>query len=176
MPNGYFADREIWKAVAGYEGKYEVSTLGRVKVITFTNNRYAGKPWNHIMKPFDNGSGYMVVSLTQNGKRKNHYVHRLVATAFLERPDGKTEVNHIDHNRSNNCVSNLEWTTVEENIRYSAEQMRRPKKESKQSATGEKYIHKWHGKYRVAIKAAGVCRTFTDLDAAIAYRDEVMVK
>ena len=127
------------------------------------------------MKPFDNGHGYLMVSLTKNGIRKNFYVHRLVAAAFLEPISGMAEVNHIDHDRKNNCANNLEWSNRKENVRYSADLMKHPKKISKPSSSGEKYIHVRDGKYRVVIKWLRVDRSFPSLEEAVAFRNEVIM-
>ena len=96
---------EIWKDIEGYEGLYRVSNLGNIKSVRNSI----------ILKGKDNGYGYMQVVL-YNGKRKKLYTHRLVAKAFIFNFDNKTEVNHIDGNKKNNEVSNLEWCTHSENI------------------------------------------------------------
>lgn len=61
------------------------------------------------------GAGYRAVGTKVNGKQRTLYVHRLVATAFIDKPEGKEEVNHLDGDKTNNCVSNLEWATRREN-------------------------------------------------------------
>ena len=67
------------------------------------------------LKPLDNGNGYLAVSLSKNGKVRRFYIHRLIAESFLENIEKKEEVNHIDGNRGNNSLSNLEWVTRSEN-------------------------------------------------------------
>ena len=121
----------------------------------------------------------MVVSLRKDGKRKNHYIHRLVAEAFIENPDNKPNVNHRDYNTKNNYVGNLEWCTQKENASHSAEHMKKPKSVCRITNTGEKYISQRteHGKfirYRVTIRPLGVDKWFKTLDDAIQYRNEVM--
>lgn len=102
-------------AIPGYEGIYEIDSLGTVYCIL--QDRYH-KP--HIMKPFDNGIGYLRVTLRNvNHKAKKHYIHRLVAEAFIPNPENKPNVNHKDCNTKNNCKDNLEWCTQSENIQYS---------------------------------------------------------
>ena len=91
---------EIWKDIEGYEGLYKVSNLG--KVLNLSNNK--------IIKLHDNGCGYLNVSL----KGKTCYIHRLVAQAFIPNPENKPTVNHIDKNKNNNTVDNLEWATYSE--------------------------------------------------------------
>lgn len=94
---------EIWKNVCGYEDDYEVSSFGNVrrKIKNLKHNT--------------NGDGYSSVSLCKNGKCKSVLIHRLVAEAFLKKEDGKSIVNHMDCNKRNNHVLNLEWTTYSEN-------------------------------------------------------------
>ena len=94
---------EIWKNIPKFNG-YKISNCGRVKN---TNNK--------ILKPFDNGNGYKQVHLMKNGKRYVKYVHRLVAECFIANPNNLPQVNHINFNKSNNQVDNLEWVTNQEN-------------------------------------------------------------
>jgi hypothetical protein len=97
---------EIWVPVKGFEERYSISNQARIKSLI-------KKPI--IMKPPVNQYGYEYVSLWKNGKRKNIQIHRLVAIAFLDNPENKPMVNHIDGNKRNNHVSNLEWCTRQEN-------------------------------------------------------------
>ena len=113
---------EVWKDVKGYEGYYQVSNLGNIKSlerIIENSGTLTGyyKVKERILKPRENKNrnGYYELSLRKDGKEKRFKVHRLVACAFIENPYNKPEVNHIDGNKSNNCVSNLEWTTSKEN-------------------------------------------------------------
>lgn len=97
---------ETWRIIPGFEN-YEVSNLGNVRKID-------GK----VMKQFPLSNGYMKTLLRANGVRKNVLIHRLVMSAFVGAcPDGK-QVNHIDENRANNMLSNLEYVTPSENIRH----------------------------------------------------------
>lgn len=100
---------ELWKAISGYEGLYEVSNLGNVRSLF----RY-----KKVLKPWDIGTGYLMVSLSKDKSRRTFFVHRLVASAFIENPENKPQVNHLDENRANNNVSNLEWCTCKENHNY----------------------------------------------------------
>lgn len=102
-------ETEIWKDIKGYDGKYRVSSAGRVKTVL---------PKEHIRKFGNNGHGYQFVPLSIDGKVRNHYVHRLVAEAFLENPYNKHTVNHNDGNKLNNNVSNLSWMTQSENSQH----------------------------------------------------------
>lgn len=116
---------EIWKDIAGYEGLYQVSNFGRVKslprTVTYTricNNKEQNVISHHsgrIMSLPTNGAGYIHVPITRG---KNMQVHRLVAEAFIPNPENKPFVNHIDGNKTNNRVDNLEWVTNRENQRH----------------------------------------------------------
>ena len=92
---------EQWKPVEGYEGLYEISNLGRVKSLKYGKER--------IMKPGKDGNGYLLVHLYKNGKPKMFKVHRLVAEAFIPNPFDFSEINHINEDKTNNIVSNIEW-------------------------------------------------------------------
>lgn len=100
--------QEIWKDVEEYPDIYEVSTLGNVR------NKITGR----MQGKHDNGHGYQNVSLSRDGKYKMRYVHRLVAIAFIDNPDNKPEVHHIDSDRSNNKLDNLQWVTTKENNNF----------------------------------------------------------
>jgi hypothetical protein len=107
---------EIWKDIIRYEGLYQVSNHGRVKSLA----RYAVTPGartaiDRILKYTVTHRGYRRLELNKSGKGKKHVIHRLVAIAFLDNPDCKPEVNHIDGNKENNHLYNLEWSTSEEN-------------------------------------------------------------
>ena len=96
---------ETFVEIEGFEN-YEVSNLGKVR------NIKSGR----ILKPFPNRDGYLGHSLCENNKRKHLYLHRIIATAFIDNPGKKPQVNHIDENKLNNDLSNLEWCTERENV------------------------------------------------------------
>ena len=87
--------------IYGYEGLYAVTEDG--KVWSYKRKKF--------LRPADNGHGYLTVSLHKDGNKKTQKIHRLVANAYLPNPSGLPEVNHIDENRANNNISNLEWVT-----------------------------------------------------------------
>ena len=101
--------KEIWKDIQGYEGLYQVSNLGRIK-------RVWCKP--KILTPKPNKKGYLRIYFYKGKNKKFLRVHRLVAQAFIPNPENKPQINHIDGNKSNNCVSNLEWVTNDENYKH----------------------------------------------------------
>lgn len=122
---------EKWKDILGYEGLYQISNLGRVKSLERTDslNRIVEEK---ILKPRKDKGGYLMVNLSKDGKLKTFKVHRLVALHFLPNPNNYTEVNHIDENKENNAVSNLEWCDRKYNINYGTALKRSAEKQSKQ--------------------------------------------
>lgn len=119
-------DKEVWKPIPGYEGHYEVSNMGRVRGLDRTRRMVSKKGMEHtafvkgvtIQPHFDSRGCYQIVGLNKDGKHKTRLVHRLVAETFIPNPDNLPEVNHIDENKINNAVSNLEWCDHLYNNRY----------------------------------------------------------
>lgn len=117
-PKGVKNMNEIWESIIGYEGYYEISNCGRVRsvdrTIYFKNNKgsrfYKGKI---LKQKYHNG--YALVNLNKNKNMETLAVHILVAKHFLENPLNLPVVNHKDGVKSNNNVTNLEWTTQKEN-------------------------------------------------------------
>ena len=125
---------EIWKAIAGYEGIYEVSDLGRVKSLKYGKER--------ILKPGGDPHGYLRVSLCKDGQKKPSLVHRLVSEAFIPNPNNLETVNHKDEVKTNNTVSNLEWMSIGDNNNYGTHNKRVSEAHSKKvqmldKSTGE---------------------------------------
>lgn len=104
---------EVWKKIRGYEEFYEISSLGNVRSLDriSNNRRRKGK----LCKPFIRNK-YFGVALSKDGYVKQYSIHRLLAEAFIHNPDNKPTVNHIDGNKTNNELSNLEWATHSEQI------------------------------------------------------------
>ena len=108
---------EKWKAIEGYEDRYEVSDHGNIRSIMFVNN-IVSKARIKEKSQTINKERRCYVDLEKNGHRKNCLVHRLVAKAFIPNPLNLPEVNHIDGNPTNNNVSNLEWCTKKQNLKH----------------------------------------------------------
>lgn len=112
--------KEIWKIYPDYDF-IEVSNLGRGRSKDrYVPSKNGGKRLakGHILKQYQERSGYMRVKFKVNGETKSVLVHRMVATCFIPNPDNLPEVNHIDNDRTNNTVSNLEWCTRQYNSDY----------------------------------------------------------
>ena len=99
--------QEIWKDIQGYEGFYQISNFGRVKSLGGICGTCKRK--EKIRALHHTKDGYVKVRLLRNSNDKTYRVHRLVAEAFIPNPNGYDTVNHIDGNKDNNCVDNLEW-------------------------------------------------------------------
>lgn len=163
---------EEWKDIKGFEGLYMVSSFGRVKSLprqraTPKGGRYMTK--ETILKGFTN-KGYVYVLLYKDGKNHSKKVHRLVAQTFIPNPSDKPHVNHLDYDKTNNRLENLEWATCQENIDYSAPNKAR--QHNCNTKSGERYISMRHGRFRVCITKHRVDKEFDCLKEAIAYRNE----
>lgn len=112
-------------------------------------------------------------SLTKSGKRKAMRINRLVAQVFIPNPENKPQVNHIDFNRENNCVNNLEWVTAQENAQYSVCNRKLPGQQKKRNnKTGERNITHYNGYYVVRIYGKKyVSKSFKNIDDAKQWRD-----
>jgi len=108
-------ENEIWRPVVGYEGWYAISNTGRVMRIA--GGRGVGRP---LLKPYAMKIGYysVIVSLGSAATRRHRYVHELVAAAFIGPRPYRHQINHIDGDKINNRVENLEYVTQAENIRH----------------------------------------------------------
>jgi len=110
---------ETYIDIPGYEGLYQVSNYGNVKSVShFTRNNANGGvrfAKGRKLATYKMPNGYLQVQLSNGNKREKKYVHRLVAIAFLENKNNYTDVNHIDGDKNNNNVSNLEWCSHKKN-------------------------------------------------------------
>ena len=100
---------EVWKDIPGYAGRYQASTLGRIRSIIKLPT---------VLKEDVQPNGYRRVYLWENGRKKNRLVHRLVASAFIPNPHDLSDVNHLDEDKQNNRIENLEWCTHTHNMNY----------------------------------------------------------
>lgn len=139
---------ELWKEVKGYEGYYEVSSIGRVRSV----DRYVNTGIRHSEKKLVKGSllklslkrnGYLAVDLRKGSKQKTVSVHRLVAIAFIPQVEGKPIVNHKNLIKTDNRVENLEWVTRSENVQHAVDNGALPgnglKKRIRCVETGEEF-------------------------------------
>lgn len=123
--------QEIWKPIKDYEGLYEISNLGRVKSLEKTiyfdtrnqHQKYKGirEYKERILKTKPNSCGYQQVTLCKNNKKSQKLVHIMLAEAFIPNLENKPQVNHIDGNKANNDLDNLEWVTNTENLQKASD-------------------------------------------------------
>ena len=134
---------EVWKDIKGFEGLYQVSNTGRIRALDRKIGYRKGRlrNWKGTEKhPTENAKGYLKVSLFKDGKSVTREVQRFVAEAFISNPECKEQVNHIDGNKHNNNVSNLEWTTPRENTIHSFTVLKRGIKKVSQYDLQGNYI------------------------------------
>ena len=156
--------QEIWKLIKYFEN-YEVSSLGQVRSLNYERT---GKI--KILKPSAQKNKYLRVNLSKNGKHYTKRVHRLVAETFIPNIENKPQVNHIDGNKGNNRVSNLEWATRSENMKhaYNTGLHKLPNNKGKNNPKSKKvicvttnevfdYINEAEKKYNVAHQDIGKC-------------------
>lgn len=149
--NKYTKEKEVWKDICGFDDKYQVSNLGRVKSKERTEymarNGCFRTRKEKIMKFYICPKGYERAPLWENGNCKKVFVHRLVAEAFIQNPNNYPIINHIDENPSNNKASNLEWCDHSYNAMYGGARERnlknvRKKVVSVNLETGEKRVYR----------------------------------
>ena len=112
---------EVWKDIEGYERLYQVSNLGRIKSLRRLKDNHGKKQLveEKIKKSRNHPSGYLVTDLYKDNIARTVYIHRTVAEAFIPNIENKETVNHINLNKKDNRVENLEWATpLEQNIHY----------------------------------------------------------
>lgn len=118
---------EEWKDIPGFNGMYQVSTLGRVR----SWKRHQGRPGKReiplILKQSKSTSGYLKVNLWSDGVRQTGYIHQIVAEEFVDNSNCRSMINHIDGNKENNYPDNLEWVNASENLLHAYENDLRPR-------------------------------------------------
>jgi len=127
-------EKEIFKDIKGFEGLYQISNLGNVK-------SFKGKE-PRLLKPRLNCMGYYHVTLSNSTSARDHNIHRLIGLHFIPNPQNKAEVNHIDGNRGNYNISNLEWMTHAENIKHGKHLKGIKSKFTDQDIVSIQYIYK----------------------------------
>ena len=102
-------------SIVGYEGKYDITINGDIISLNYNNTGKQQKLKHRLNK-----KGRPYINLCINGKYKSYEIHRLVAEAFIPKIEGKEQVNHIDGNKQNNSIKNLEWVTRDENMQHAS--------------------------------------------------------
>ena len=132
------------KDIKGYEGLYAVTSCGKI--------------WSYKRKkflvPVDDGHGYLRICLCKDNKRKNYFIHRLVAEAYLPNPENLPQINHRDENKTNNCLQNLEWCDAKYNSNYGTRNEKIKKPILQFSLDGE-FVREWPSATDVGIEVQG---------------------
>lgn len=166
--------KEIWKDIPNYEGYYQVSNIGRVKSL---ERKVKGKGERliseKILKPYYTGGGYDAVALMKNGIKKTSQIHKLVAIAFLgHKPCGHNQVvDHIDNNKLNNRLDNLQLTTQRHNLS-------KDRKGGTSKYTGvswDRNANKWVAKIRLNGKNNHLGLFENEIEASKAYQDRLKI-
>lgn len=155
--------KETWKDILGFGGRYQVSSIGRVRSLDALthNNRGSFIRKGRFLATGIDSSGYITTTLCENNRSYRFRIHRLVAEAFIPNPDNKPEVNHIDGDKKNNMVENLEWNTYGENLIHAYESRlnkRRKPIEQISMETGE-VIKLWESGYEATRALGGASPT-----------------
>lgn len=151
---------EEWRDVIGFEGYYKVSSRGRVLSCVRTvkcgngTRKVGGK-----LRTLSTESKYAMVELIKDDQRKMCMVHRLVAEAFIPNPENKETVNHIDGNKLNNCVENLEWATQQENNQHALRTGLTPTKQVRCKETGVVYPYGAVAEKELSLPSGSVYRS-----------------
>lgn len=145
---------EEWKEIPGFEGYYEASNLGRIRsldrYITLDGRwgKYTRFKPGKVMTPkFDGKRSYLMVMLSKDCQKKKYLVHRLVAMTFLKNPNGFSEINHKDEDKTNNSVANLEWCTHKYNSNYGKRKYSSHGENNSQNKFSEEMIRKIKSEY-----------------------------
>ena len=167
---------EIWKDVIGYEGFYQVSNIGRLKSLSRVKDSPFGSftSQEQILATRLTKFGYIRAMLQRSGIRKMYNVHRIVAISFIPNPLNLPQVNHIDGNKSNNNVGNLEWVSVSENGTHAF--LNKTTQSNNWGIMREKRYNTWTVVLLIAPKTKKYFGSFKSLEDAIVVRNEAMIK
>lgn len=152
-------ESESWIDIKDFEGKYQISNLGRIKSILrklnsrYGQNRTLNEKFLSLNK--DKNTHYVSITLSKDNKRFTKSIHRLVAQAFIPNPENKCCVNHIDGNPSNNLLTNLEWVTMKENSQHAYSKQLKRQKTSWDREEVIKLIKLFANKYQYASNDIG---------------------
>lgn len=146
---------EIFRDISGYEGLYQVSNFGNVKRLEYQRYNKMTKTYSkykeHNLKLLLNNNGYKIVNLCKNGITKLTLVHRLVAQAFIKNTNNYNCINHIDGNKTNNNIENLEWCTYKENIQHAYRTgLNKKSKEVNQYSLNGEYLSTYKSTYKAS--------------------------
>lgn len=136
---------EDWKDVENYEGYYQISSLGRVRSVTRLIIYKTGKRFTYksrILKQRTDKDGYLRITLNKECKLSTMSMHRLVAIHFIPNPDNLLQVNHLDGDKTNNSISNLEWCNVYDNLKHSYREGLKKTKLNEQDVKDIKELYK----------------------------------
>lgn len=167
---------EIWKDVVGYKGLYQVSNLGRIKGLNRERRHWRGgisTLKERVLKAYKNKGGYLILNLCANGECKTKYYHKLVAAAFLNHTPCcfKLVINHINFNKQDNRLENLEIVTSRKNSSY-----RKIKGTSKYTGVSwNKKSKKWDSMIRINGKKKRLGYFTNELEASEAYQKELLI-
>ena len=155
------SENEVWRDCV-CNPRYEVSSLGRVR----------NKKRGNILKQNTSLYGYHTVCLSESGRRNGitRTVHRLIANAFIPNPENKREVNHIDGNKKNNNVNNLEWVTTKENIKHAIKNNLLTPWEYKHTIVKKEQLVEIHGLRRLGLTYEEIGKIMGVCPSAISYR------
>lgn len=156
-----------WKPIKGYEGLYEISNTGKVRSLDHlrkTDRSSYVQKGKELKLGLNKKTGYLMVSLSKEGKTKSHTVHKLVAKTFIENPNNYSCINHKDENKQNNHISNLEFCTKKYNCNYGTRGKKISEKLSKrinQYTMNDEYIKTWNSSVEIekilGIDQSNVC-------------------
>lgn len=150
------------KEIKNYEGLFKIDEYGNVYRISYSKpKKYTNKNLPYILKTREDKDGYVKITLSDKGKAKSYFVHRLVAMSYIDNPNNYNIVNHIDGNKKNNHYSNLEWCTITENNHHALKFGLRNMKNNKLSKQVEQYDMK--GNLIATYKSANDAKRITGL-------------